>query len=146
MSSLTSGSPGIRDTGSGNAAYISGLVMMDVMMSWRKGILVRCCLWDRPFYISSLLLGTSCRAYWRVTTLVLFDYLFNLLCLSCLFVMRGLKDLCVVAAGTVRCFLSSLLSFVLRFRLIAALRCWYRLSQFLSFLPLLYFVTIGLVC
>ena len=32
MSSRTSGLPGIGDTGYGNAAYISGLVMMDVMM------------------------------------------------------------------------------------------------------------------
>ena len=36
MSSLTSGSHGIGDTGSGNVAYISGLVMMDVMMRFVK--------------------------------------------------------------------------------------------------------------
>ena len=61
MGSLTSGSPGLGDTVSGNSAYISGLVMMDVMMSWWKGRSVRCRLWDRPFYLSSLLLGDSCR-------------------------------------------------------------------------------------
>ena len=104
MSSLTSGFPGIGDTGSGNAAYISGLVMMDAMMSFWKGRLVRCRRWDCPFYLSSLLLGNSYRAYWRVTTLVPFDYLFYLLCLSCIFVTRGLNYLCVVVAGSV-CFL-----------------------------------------
>ena len=36
MSCLTSVLPGIRDTGSGNSAYISGLVMMDVMMRFFK--------------------------------------------------------------------------------------------------------------
>ena len=102
MSSLTSGSTGIGDTGSGNAPYISGLVMMDVMMRFCKVRSVRCCLWDRPFYISSLLLVDLCRADWRVTTLVPFSYLFYLLCISCLFVTRGLEDLCVVVAGSVR--------------------------------------------
>ena len=53
MSYLTSGSPGIRDTGSGNAAYIYGLVMMDVMMSCWKGRSVRFIRWDRLFYHSS---------------------------------------------------------------------------------------------
>ena len=102
MSSLTSGSPGIGDTGSENAAYISVLVMMDVMMSWCKGRLVCCCRWDRPFYLSSLLLGDSRRADWHATTSVLFSSFFYLLCFSCLFVTRGLGDLCVVAAGSVR--------------------------------------------
>ena len=55
MSSLTSGLLGIGNTGSGNAAYISGLVMMDFMMSWWKGRSVRCRRWDRPFSLSSLL-------------------------------------------------------------------------------------------
>ena len=50
---LTKGFPGIGDTGSGNAAYISGLVIMDVMMSCWKGRSVRCILWDRLFYLSS---------------------------------------------------------------------------------------------
>ena len=86
MSSLTLGSPGIGDTGSGNSAYISGLVMMDVMMSCCKGRLVRCCRWDRPFYLSYLLLGDSCRADWHVRTLVPFSSLFYILCFSCLFV------------------------------------------------------------
>ena len=104
MSSLTSVSPGIRDTGSGNAAYISGLVMMDVMMSFWKGRLVRCSRWDRPFNLSSLLLGNLCRADWSVTTLVPFDYIFYILCLSCIVMARGLKDMCIVAAGSV-CFL-----------------------------------------
>ena len=98
MSSLTSGLPSIRDTGSGNAAYISGLVIMDVMMSCWKVRSVRCIHWDHLFYLSSLLLGDSRRADWRVTTLVPFCSLFYLLCLSCLFVTRGLQDLCVVVA------------------------------------------------
>ena len=85
MSSLTSGFPGIGDTGSGNAAYISGLVMMDVMMSFWKGRSVRCRRWDRPIYLSSLLLGTSCRADWRVTTMVPFDSLF----FSCVFLVSS---------------------------------------------------------
>ena len=102
MSSLTSGFPGIGNTGPGDAAYISGLVMMDVMLSWWKGRSGRCCRWDRPFYLLSLLLGNSCRSDWRVTTLVPFDSLFYLLCISYLFVTRGLKDLCVVADGSVR--------------------------------------------
>ena len=76
MSSRTSGSPGIGDTGSVNAAYISGLVMMDVMMiRWKVGS-VRCRLWDRPFSLSLLFLGNSCQADWRVTTLVPYDSLF----------------------------------------------------------------------
>ena len=104
MSSLTSGSPGIGDTGSGNAAYISGLVMIDVMMSWWKVRSVCFCCWDCTLYLSSLLLRNSCRSDWRITTMVAFDSIFNFLCLSCLFVTRRLKDLCVVAAGTV-CFL-----------------------------------------
>ena len=71
MSSRTSGSPGIGDTGSGDAAYISGLVMMDVIMRRWKGGSVRCRRWDRPFFILPLLsLGTSCRTNWRVMTLV----------------------------------------------------------------------------
>ena len=83
MSSRTAGSPGIGNTGSGNAAYISGLVLMDVMMSrWKRGS-VHCRRWDRPFYLSSLLLGNSCRSDCRVTTLVLLDYLF----LSCVFLV-----------------------------------------------------------
>ena len=57
MSSLSSVLPGIGDTGSGNAAYIYGLVMMDVMMSCWKSRPVRCIRWDRLFYLSSLLLG-----------------------------------------------------------------------------------------
>ena len=76
MSSQTSGSLGIGDTGSGNAAYILGLVMIDVMMSRWKGGLVRCRRWDRPFYLSLLFLGNSCRADWRVKTLVPSDSLF----------------------------------------------------------------------
>ena len=106
MSSLTSGLPGIGDTGSRNAAYISGLIMMDVMLSCCKGRSVRCRRWDRLFYLSSLLLGDSRRADWRVTTLVLFSSLFYLLCFSCLFVTRGLEDLGVVAARSV-CFIFS---------------------------------------
>ena len=71
MSSRTSGLPGIGDTGSGDAAYISGLVMMDVIMRRWKGESVSCRRWDRPFFISSLLsLGTLCRTNWRVMTLV----------------------------------------------------------------------------
>ena len=85
MSSQTSGSPGIGDTGPGNSAYISGLAMMDVMMSWRKGGSVRCCRWDRPFYLSLLLLGNSCRDDWPVTTLVLSDSLF----ISCVFLVSS---------------------------------------------------------
>ena len=76
MSSLTLGFPGIGDTGSGNAAYISGLVMMDVMVSFCKGISVRCRRWVRLFYLLSLLLGDSRRADWRVTMLVPFCSLF----------------------------------------------------------------------
>ena len=76
MSYLTSVSPGISNAGSGNAAYISGLVMMDVMMSWWKGRSVRCRRWDRPFYLFLLLFGNSYRSDWRITTLVPFDYLF----------------------------------------------------------------------
>ena len=102
MSSLTSGSPGIGDTGSGNAAYFSGLVMMDVMMSFWKGRSVRCILWDSLFYLSYLLLGDLCRADWHVTMLVPFSSLFYLLCLSCLFMTRGLQDLCVVVAKFVQ--------------------------------------------
>ena len=83
MSSRTSGSPGIGDTGSGNDVYIYDLVMMDVMMSRWEGGSVRCRRWDRPFYLSSLLLGNSCRSDCRVTTLVLLDYLF----LSCVFLV-----------------------------------------------------------
>ena len=49
MSSQTSDLPGIEDTGYGNAAYISGLVIMYFMMSRWKGGLVRCRRWDRPF-------------------------------------------------------------------------------------------------
>ena len=88
MSSWTSGLPGIGDTGSGNAAYISGLVMMDVMMSWWKGRLVRFHRWDRPFYLSSLILGTSCRADLRVTTLVPFDSL----SISCVFFVSSWRE------------------------------------------------------
>ena len=60
------------------------------------------------------------------------------LCLSCLLVTRGLKDLCVVASGTVRflfrrCYLS-----VLRVGLIDALWCWYQLNIFLFFVTFLY--------
>ena len=65
MSSLTSVSPGIGDTGSRNSAYISGLVIMDVIMSCWKGRLVRCILWDRLFYLLSLLLGDPRQADWR---------------------------------------------------------------------------------
>ena len=83
MSSRTSGLPGIGDTGSGNSAYISGLVMMDFMMSRRRWISVRCCFWDRPFYLSLLLLGNLCRADWRITTMVLSDSLF----ISCVFLV-----------------------------------------------------------
>ena len=96
MSYLTSSSPGIGDTVSRNAAYISGLVMMDVMMSCWQGRLLRCRRWDRLFYPSSLLLGDSRRADWLVTTLLPFPSLFYLLCISCLFVTRGLHDLCVL--------------------------------------------------
>ena len=53
MSSLTLGLPGVWDTGSGNTAYISGLVMMDVMMSCCKSRSVRCIRWDFRFYSSS---------------------------------------------------------------------------------------------
>ena len=55
MSSRTSGSSGIGDTSSGNAAHISGLVMMDVMMSRRKRGSVRWSRWYRPFSLLSLL-------------------------------------------------------------------------------------------
>ena len=102
MSSLTLGSPGIRDTGSVNAAYISGLVMMDVMMICWKGRSVRCICWDSLFCLSSLLLGDSRRDDWRVTTMIPFSSLVYLLCLSCFFVTRVLEDLWVVAAGSVR--------------------------------------------
>ena len=85
MSSLTSVSPGISDTGSGNAAYISGLVMMDVMMSLWKVRSVRCLRWDPPFYHLLLLLGNSCWDDWRVTTLVLSDSLF----ISCVFLVSS---------------------------------------------------------
>ena len=85
MSPRTSVLPGIGDIGSANAAYISGLIMMDVMMSWWKGVSVRCCRWDRPFYLSLLLLGNSCRDDWRVTTLVLSDSLF----ISCVFLVSS---------------------------------------------------------
>ena len=96
MSYLTSGLPVIRDTGSRNAAYISGLVLIDVTMSCWKGRLVRFRHWDRLFYLSSLLLHDSRQADWRVKTLVPFSSLFYLLCISCLFVMRGFHDLSVV--------------------------------------------------
>ena len=76
MSSITSGAPGIGNTGSGNAAYISGSVMMDVMMSCWKGISVCCCRWDRPFYPSSLLtLCTLCRSDCCVMTMVPTGYI-----------------------------------------------------------------------
>ena len=83
MSSLTLGSPGIRNTGSGNTAYISGLVMMDVMMSCWKERSVCCRRWDHQFYLSSLLLGNSCWADWRVTALVPSDSIF----ISCVFLV-----------------------------------------------------------
>ena len=83
MSSLTSGSTGIGDTGSRNSTYISGLVMMDVMLSCCKGRLVRCRRWDSIFYLSSLLLGDSRRSNWRVTTLVPFLLSF----ISCVFLV-----------------------------------------------------------
>ena len=104
MSSLTSGLTGIGDTGSRNAAYISGLIMMDVMLSCCKGRSVRCRLWDRLFYLLYLLLGDSCRADWSVAALVLFFSLFYLFCFSCLFVTIGLEDMCVVAPRSV-CFI-----------------------------------------
>ena len=77
MSSLTLGSPGIGDAGYGNAAYISGLVMMDFMMrQWKRG-LVCCCRWDRPFSLLSLLsLGNYCRSDWCITMLVPSDSIF----------------------------------------------------------------------
>ena len=93
MISLTSVFLGIGDTGSGNAAYISGLVMTDVTTSCCKGILVCCRRWDHPFYLSSLLLGDLRWANWRVTMLVPFSSIFYILCFSCLFVTRGLEDL-----------------------------------------------------
>ena len=37
---------------------------------------VCCRRWDHQFYLSSLLLGNSCRDDWRVTTLVPFDSIF----------------------------------------------------------------------
>ena len=86
MSCVTSSLPVIGDTGSVNAAYISGLVMMDVTMSCCKGRSVHCRRWDLPFYVSYLFLGDSCRADWHVTTLVPFSSLFYLLltlCTSC---------------------------------------------------------------
>ena len=77
MSFQTSGLPDIGATGSGNSAYISGLVMMDVMMRRRKRVSVRCGRWDRPFSLPSLLsLCNSCRADWCVTPLVPSDSLF----------------------------------------------------------------------
>ena len=81
MSSLTSGLPGIGDNDSGNAAYISGLVMMNVMKSFCKVGSVCCRRWDHLFYILSLFLGDSRRADWRVTMLAPFYSLFYLLCL-----------------------------------------------------------------
>ena len=83
MSSRTLGSPGIGDTGSVNAAYVSGLVMMDVMMSRWKGGSVCCRRWGRLFYLSLLLLGNSCRADCHVTTLVPSDSIF----ISCVFLV-----------------------------------------------------------
>ena len=83
MSSQTSGSLGIGDTGSGNAAYILGLVMIDVMMSRWKGGLVRCRRWDHPFYVLSLLLGNLCWSDCRITTLVALDSIF----ISCVFIV-----------------------------------------------------------
>ena len=54
------------------------------------------------FIFRLLLLGDSCRADWRITTLVPFSSLFYILCISCLFVTRGLQDLCVVVAKFVQ--------------------------------------------
>ena len=71
-------------------------------MRFLKGRSVRCCLWDRPFYLLLFLLGDSRRADWRITTLVPFYSLFNILCLSCLFVTKVLEDLCIAAAGSAR--------------------------------------------
>ena len=61
MSSLTLGSHGIGDTGSGNVAYISGLVMMDVMMRFVK--LDRCVVaaGTISFIFRCFLLGDSRR-------------------------------------------------------------------------------------
>ena len=86
---------------------------------------MRYCRWGRLFYLSLLLLGTSCWYDWCVTTLVPFDSLFNLLYISCLFVTRVLKNLCVVAAETVSFLFRPCEFSVLRVGLIAALRRWY---------------------
>ena len=83
MSSQTSDLPGIEDTGYGNAAYISGLVIMYFMMSRWKGGLVRCRCWDHPFYVLSLLLGNLCWSDCRITTLVALDSIF----ISCVFIV-----------------------------------------------------------
>ena len=76
MSSRTSGLPGTGDTGSGNSAYISSLVIMDVIMSWWKVGSVCCRRWDRPFSLSLLFLGNSCWGDWRFMTLLPSDSLF----------------------------------------------------------------------
>ena len=88
MSSLTSGSTGIGDTGSRNSTYISGLVMMDFMMRFLKGISLRCRRWGRLFYLSLFLLGDSRRADWRVTTLVPFSSLF----IFCVFLFSSCRE------------------------------------------------------
>ena len=63
---------------------------------------------------------------------------FSLLCLSCLFVTRGYKYLCIVASGTIRFLFRPCYLLVICVGLIAALRRRYRLSLFLFFAPFLY--------
>ena len=83
MSNLTSGSPSIGDTGSGNATYISCLVIMDVMIIFVKV--------DWCVVAAVTVRFIFCRCYWVICVWMIGAlrrwYLFLLFFISCVFLV-----------------------------------------------------------